>query len=589
MTHQKQEHHLSGFSLSEGIAIGKLHLLVQSEDLATPEVAINSEDVDREIQRYRTALSSSREDLQHLQEVLSDEGSHEAVTIIDTHIQMLEDPLITTFVEQKIQQMLRNTESVFRTVMSEYEKRFVAIDDTFQQRLTDVRDVSQRILRHLHATPQEQCLPDNAVIFSKELAPSHTAEASVSSVCAFLSEMGGKTSHAALIARAKGIPYVASIDLETLLDVEGDIVIVDGCLGKVILNPSAITLENYRKLKADIIEDHQKLVKDLTLANMTHDGHKIEILANIETIGDLNHPYFASAEGIGLFRSEFLFSQKDILSVSEEEQYKVYAEIIEKTCHLPIIFRVFDLGGDKGLFHEAAADEMNPALGCRAIRFLLQDRALFKRQLRAILRAGVEGSVALLFPLITDIDQLREVKAVVVEVRAELHQEGIIFAEDIPMGCMIEMPSAALTCESLARESDFFSIGTNDLIQYALATDRSHPRLHAHYQPAHPCILKMLKMVVDAGKLYRKGVSICGEMASNPVFTKILIGLGIERLSCAPRHIPVLKKTIRSLSYADAQRLAERVFTMDSAKEIEALLMEDYARTLDSMRQNTHA
>jgi len=576
MVKHKQEHYLRGFPLSEGIAIGKLYTLAQYEDLVPPIEAINSEDVDREIQRYRTALSSSRHDLEKLQEALSDdEGSHEAMTIIDTHIQMLEDPLITTFVEHKIKQMLQNTESVFCSVMGEYEKRFATIDDTFQQRLTDVRDVSQRILRHLHAKPEERHLPENAIIFSKELVPSHTAEASVSRVSAFLSEMGGLSSHAALIARAKGIPYVANISMECLMDVEGDIVIVDGCLGQVILNPSPATLEHYRKMKESIFSDYQKLLHDSSHASETQDGKTIEVWANIETLSDLNHPQFALAEGIGLFRSEFLFSQKNIFTVSEEEQYELYVGMIQATRHLPIIFRVFDLGGDKGVVHEAAFEELNPALGCRAIRFLLQEPLFFKRQLRAILRASVEGSVSLLFPLITDLDEFRHVKKIVKEVQEDLTQEGITFAHTVPMGCMIEMPSAALTASALARECDFFSIGTNDLVQYSLAIDRSHPRLHHHYKPAHPCMLKMLKMIVEAAAPYQRSVSICGEMASNPLFTKLLIGLGIEKFSCAPRHIPVIKKTISRISYKEAIAFADAVLQLDSAEEVEAILLQE--------------
>jgi phosphoenolpyruvate-protein phosphotransferase (PTS system enzyme I) len=585
MTLQKHEYYLKGVPISEGIAIGKLHLFTPDEDRFIPEVTINSEEVDREIQRYRTALSSSRQDLKQLQEVLSDEGSHEAVTIIDTHIQMLEDPLITTFVEQKIKQMLQNTESVFRSVMGEYEKRFVAIDDTFKQRLTDVRDVSQRILRHLHSKPQLPAVPDNAVIFSKELVPSHTAEACVSRVCAFLSELGGKTSHAALIARAKGIPYVANIDMEQLTHVEGDIVIVDGCSGHVILNPSAHTIESYSKLKEDIFDAYQKLVDDMALEGVTKDGKKIGVWANIETMNDLQHPYFSSAEGVGLFRSEFFFPQKEILTVSEEEQYALYVEMIHKTSPLPIIFRVFDLGGDKGLAHEAALDELNPALGCRAIRFLLHDQAFFKRQLRAILRASVNGSVSLLFPLITDIDELREVKRIVEEAKMELTQEGYSCAQGMPMGCMIEMPSAALTCHVLAKESDFFSIGTNDLIQYALATDRSHPWLHTHYRPAHPCIIELLHRVVEVGRLKRKPVSICGEMAANPLFTQLLVGLGIEQLSCPPRYIPLIKKTIRSFSYQDAKQLAEHILHLESAYEIEQLLIKEHNAAAEMLPQ----
>lgn len=579
MTHQKQEHYLKGFALSEGIAIGKLYLLTEYDETIIPEVAIDSEDVDKEIERYRLALSSSRKDLQLLQEVLSGKGSHEAVTIIDAHIQMLEDPLITTFVEHRIKEMRQNTESVFCSVMGEYESRFAAIDDSFQQRLADVRDVSQRILRHLHPLTEEQKIPDHAVIFSKELVPSHTAEASVSTVCAFISEMGGHTSHAALIARAKGIPYVANIDVRRVKEVEGNIVIVDGCLGHVILNPSEETLESYRKIKKDIVEEYQKLLEDDMPGSFTQDGHEVEIWANVETLEDLKHPQLMTAQGVGLLRSEFLFSPKEVLTASEEDQYAIYSQMLENSQNMPIVFRVFDLGGDKRLAHPAALDEINPALGCRAVRFLLHDKPFFKRQLRAILRAGVIGDLLLLFPLVADIDELREVKAVVQEVEEELHQEGIPCACNIPLGCMIEMPAAALTCEVLARECDFLSVGTNDLVQYTLAIDRSHPYLCTRYKPAHPTILRMIRRIVEVGRAFGKKVSICGEMASNPLFTKLLIGLGVTQLSCAPRHIPLLKKTVRGLSYSDAVAFAEEALRLESAKAIEEMLREESCST----------
>jgi phosphotransferase system enzyme I (PtsI) len=583
MTEHQCEFYLEGFPISEGVAIGKLYILSHPHQDFVPEFSINSEEVDGEIQRYRKALSSSRQDLEQLQVFLSDEGSHEAVTIIDTHIQMLEDPLITTFVEQKIKQMLQNTESVFCSVIGEYEKKFVAIDDTFfKQRLVDVRDVSQRILKHLHPKPPLKQVPSNAVIFAKELIPSHTAEACVSKVCAFISELGGSTSHAALIARAKGIPYVANIHMEKIEKVEGSVAIVDGISGKVILNPSADTLESYQKLKKDIMDEYQRLVNDINLESITRDHQRVHLWANIEKISDLDHPYFRGAEGIGLLRSEFLFSQKEILSLSEELQYHTYDEIIKKAQHLPIIFRVFDIGGDKGFSQENAMEEPNPALGCRAIRFLLHYKELFRIQMRAILKASVRGNVSLLFPLVTDIDELREVKKFIHTVQEELLSEGVAFANHLPIGCMIEMPSAALTCESLAKECDFFSIGTNDLVQYALAMDRSHPFLNANYKPAHPAILKMLKMVIEVGEKYHKRVSICGEMASNPLFTKLLLGLGITHLSCAPRHLPIIKRTIRFISYQDAKTFAEKVLQLESALDIERLLVEDFENTRPS-------
>lgn len=575
-----EEYCFRGIPVSEGVAIGKLVILDREEELVPPAFSIGFAEVDREIQRYRQALSSSRCDLQRLQRVMFAEGSDEAVTIIDTHIQMLEDPLITTLMEQKIQQMLQNTESVFRSVIGDYEKQFLAIEDQmFKQRLIDVKDLSQRILKHLYP-PEEvvQPLPKDSIIFAKELAPSDAIEACVSKVGGFISEHGGSTAHAALIARAKGFPYVTNIEMKNLEAIEGSIVVVDGVSGKVIINPSLETLKYYEQLKEDVLHQDKKLMDDLHFDALTQDGVKMTVLANFEKLSDFDHPFFQGAEGIGLCRSEFLFAQNDILSISEQEQYIYYSQILQKAGSLPLVFRVFDVGNDKGLLDEAMEEEANPALGCRAIRFLLRHQEVFKRQLKAIFRASIDRSVSLLFPLIADVSELRKIKQVISEVKQELLENQVSFSHNLPVGCMIEVPSAALACETLARECDFFSIGTNDLIQYAFAMDRGYNLLSENYKSMHPAILKMLKMIIDVGRAQGKKVSICGEIASNPLFIKLLLGLGIESVSCAPRYIPLIKKTVRSISYAQAKRLADYALTLGTAQEIEELIIRDYER-----------
>lgn len=573
-----KEKEVVGFPVSEGVAIGKLFFLSEDGAESFPSFSINSDEVDREIQRYRIALSSSRKDLEQLQIYLSAEGSEEAITIIDTHIQMLEDPLITTFVEQRIHQMLQNTESVFRSVIGDYEKKFVAIDDAFfRQRWVDVKDVSQRILKHLHPKHKTQQMMQGGVFFAKELTPSHTAEACVSKVAAFISEIGGTTSHAALIARGKGIPYVANISFDMLKPYEGSIVIIDGIGGKIILNPSEKTLVSYQKLKDDIFENFQRLVDEIDLPTETLDHQKIFVCANIEKLSDLDHPHFRAADGVGLFRSEFLFMHKEIFSISEQEQFIFYSQMIKKAGDIPVVFRVFDLGGDKGFWNEKALEEPNPALGCRGIRFLLYYREFFKKQLRAFLRASIHGKVSLLFPLVADVQEIIEAKKLLQEAKGELRKEKLPYQENIPIGCMIEVPSAALTVDILAKESDFFSIGTNDLVQYTLAIDRAHPILSHGYKPTHPSIIRMMKSVVKVGLDRNKPVSVCGEIASNPIFTKLLIGLGITHLSCAPRHLPLIKKTIRSLSVDAAKILVEEILELESAEEIEKILLREKA------------
>ena len=578
MSRRSEEITVSGFTISEGIAVGKLFVLENDDQMFIPQFSIQECEVDSEITRYRAAISSSREDLKQLQSFLSSEGSDEAVTIIDTHIQMLEDPLMTTHVEQKISQMLQNTESVFKDVMGEYEAKFNEIQDSFfHQRLADVKDLSHRILKHLHPLESQEAIPSESIVFAKELVPSHTAEACVSKVGAFISEIGGSTSHAALIARAKGIPYLANVKEELVESLEGAITIVDGMNGKVIFNPQEATLEKYLK-KLDEIES-KMLDKGANLPKETYtkDGKKIIMAANIESVADCDHPYFLAAEEIGLFRSEFIFLQKEQMGTSEDLQYALYHKIFHKARGKPVVFRALDVGSDKGFFKEVIDDEPNPALGCRAVRFLLQHKELFLRQLRALFRAAHGFDVSLLIPLVSDRSEVQAVKKIVDEAKMQLVERGSTFADKMPIGVMIEVPSAVLTAETLAKECDFFSIGTNDLIQYTLALDRTNPIISDHYHPSHPSILKLLKMIVDAATKQKKKLSICGEMASNPLYTKFLLGLGVENFSCAPRHIPSVQSRLKEIELSQAKIFAKKILSLENFEDVEKALKQDLA------------
>ncbi|GAB4184353.1 MAG: phosphoenolpyruvate--protein phosphotransferase [Simkaniaceae bacterium] len=575
-----EEIYLQGSPVSDGIAIGNLYFLEDVQEEPLPDFTIKASEVEKEIQRYRKALTSSRKDLHELQSILVREGSTEAVTIIDSHIQMLEDPLITTVMEEKIRQMLKNTESVFRSVMSDYENRFSRIDDTFfQQRLMDVKDLSKRILRHLHPKNLKNPIPENSVVFALELVPSDTAEAQSSKICAFLTQFGGETSHAALIARSKGIPFVASLDMDMLKDQMAATVIVDGRTGKVIVNPCTDTLEHYQRLRSQVHEQYFHMMQDVEHKTETKDGYKIDVLANIESLDDLDLLHRHKAAGIGLFRSEFLFLHKELFSFSEEEQFYIYRQIIEKAKGLPIVFRVFDVGGDKNV-SASALEEPNPALGCRAIRYLLRHKDVFRTQVRAILRANceMEGIVWILLPLISDLEEFRESKTFIREVEKELKEEGFKIQEPISIGSMIEVPSAAITCDLIAKESDFLSIGTNDLVQYTLAADRSNPVISDMYRPAHPSILRLIRTILNFAHSEKKYVGLCGEMASNPLFTALLLGLGVETFSCAPRYIPLLKKMISQISLEEAKKLAKEIIALSTPQEVYAALAANYKK-----------
>ncbi|MBS0651977.1 MAG: phosphoenolpyruvate--protein phosphotransferase [Verrucomicrobia bacterium] len=580
MKEHLKEYRFKGFPVSEGIAIGIPFFLTQEEE-QIPEFPITIGEVDDEIARYRKALFSSREDLRRLQSDLVHEGSTDVITIIDAHIQMLEDPMMTTQMEEKIRQMLQNTESVFHSVMSDYETRFSRSSDAFfQQRLIDVMDLAKRVLGHLCPNDKVSIsdIPFNSVVFAQELIPSYSAAAHVSRVSAFVTQGGGGNSHAALIARAKGIPYVSCVDISAIRQVPCQCVIVDGQTGDVIVNPGPETLGKYQQRKTSLKTSLQILQKELQYDAETIDGFPVRVYANIGHLNDLDSLSQAGADGIGLFRTEYLFFQSESHVMSEESQYRAYIELLQKANGAPVVIRVFDVGGDKTPeFYTANSKEDVTALGCRGIRYLIRHPEIFKIQLRALLRAAAYGDVRILLPLISDICELIQVRQLIAEVGEELKNKGVAFKEAVPLGCMIEVPSAVLICDVLAKHCDFFSIGTNDLVQYTLGIDRSNPMMSDSCYPAHPSVVRMIKMVVTEARRLNRPVSICGEIASNPLFIPLLLGLGVSDFSCSPRYIPQVKKAIRQYSLLSAYDLAQRVLQLSSSVEVSHVLLEQSA------------
>lgn len=574
---EQQQQLIKGVPVSEGIAIG-IPFFLELDEQEIPAFPITLKEVDQEIARYRNALFSSREDLQLLRNHLVYEASDDAATIIESHILMLEDPLMTVNVEDRIRQMRQNTESVFHAVMSDYEKRFSKTKNaSFRDRFVDVMDVAKRVMGHLRPLKGHSLadVPFNSIVFTKELIPSHTASAQNSRVSAFVTQNGGGNSHAALIARAKGIPYVSSVEIEPLLNLPIKTVIVDGQNGDVILNPTHQTLEKYKQRKTCLKTSLQLLQKELQYDAETIDGCPINVYANIGHIDDLENIRQYGAEGIGLFRTEYLFFQHRRLISSEEEQYHAYRQLIRTVGEVPIVIRVFDVGGDKNPELFVGGDkEPNPVLGCRGIRFLLRHKEIFKTQLRAILRSAIYGDVKILLPLISDLAELEASRFLIDETSHELQAQGILCKHKISVGCMIEVPSAVLICDALAKKSDFLSIGTNDLVQYTLGIDRSNPAMSDSCYPAHPSVLRMIKMVNAEAKRHGRSVSICGEIASNPLFVPLLLGLGVDQLSCSLRYIPAVKRAIRQTSLLSAYELAQRILTLNSAREVAQVLIE---------------
>lgn len=571
---ERKEIRLKGTAVSEGFACAAPFFLSFSEDEGIPNFSIGIGEIDQEISRYRKALFSSREDLKGLQTTLEKQGSFEAVTIIDTHLQMLSDPLMTTHMEERIRQMRRNTEVVFRSAIKEFERKFSRSKDAFfEQRFDDVKDLSKRIMNHLNpqkSTKVNSEVPSSAIAFAHELTPSYTA-AGDSRICGFVSQVGGGHSHAALIARSKGIPYVASIDLLAVLEHDPQLVIIDGTEGYVILDPLPSTVEEYEKKNAEMQNQRAFLETKGHLKAQTEDGHGVSVFANISRMSEVDEMRSQGASGIGLFRSEYFFLENSDLFKSEEMQYLAYRELGEKAGDLPVVIRVLDLGGDKT--YEQFGLPQTELQNYRGIRLLLKTKEIFKMQLRAILRASYHADIRILLPLICEIEELRATKRLIAEAKSELNQAGFTYRDEPLVGCMIETPSAVMISGALASESDFLSMGTNDLVQYTLGIDRSDPLMSDFSFPAHPSIISMIKMTVEEAKRYDKPFSICGEIASSPFFIPLLIGLGVEGFSCAPRYIPLVKNVIRSIRLEEAQDLAARILQLKTSAEIAELLM----------------
>lgn len=584
---RKKELHLKGSPICAGIAVGRAFLFTVVDDVVS-EFQVAPNDIEDEIKRFRSALQKSREEIQYLQKQLETEGALDGINIMDTHLEILQDGMMTANIEEEIRQKRKNTESILRNVVKTFEARFNQIQDNFfRERFKDIQDVSRRILGHLKQSVRMSLadIPSNSVVFAHELSPSDTAEAKSFRVEAFVTEAGGETSHAAIMAKAKGIPYVSSVNFSELKKIRDSQVIIDGRTGDVIINPSKATLSFYKDLQKQLKSQTRDLEKVGNLSAETLDGYAVRLSANIETHQELDMLHDYGGHGVGLFRSEFLFLSHDTFP-GEEEQFEAYKKIIEKMRSLPIVIRTFDVGGDKfSHFHHKLRTESNPFLGCRAVRLMLKEKKIFETQLRAILRASFYGDISILFPMISGLPELIQIKQLISDIKKELSEKGIPYKKNIPIGCMIEVPSAAITCDVLARECDFLSIGTNDLVQYSLAVDRSNQDMSHLYNPTDPSVIRLIKMIVTVANRNGIPVGICGEIAANPRFTALLLGLGIHELSVASRYLPVVKNVIRSISVVSAVRLAEKVLNLPTALEVQEMLISEYQKTMphDSM------
>ncbi len=560
---------ISGIAASPGFAVGETHLLERG-NLTVEERALEPDEVPAEIERFELSLDLARTEIKDLQNRIAHSMGEEGIGIFGVHLMILQDPMVVEETIKEVRESQINSATVFNAIMTRLRDMLSHAEDEYMaQRAIDIEDVRRRVLGHL--VPGGRLflkqLQRPVVVIARELTPSETAHLDPEKVLAFVTEAGGRTSHAAIMARSLGVPAVVGVSGIRKLARTGMLIAVDGTSGQIALNPDERTIKYFESQKAIFAELEREFLKLKNLPAVTLDGREVELSANVELPGEMDNVIKYGACGIGLLRTEYLYLDRQELP-AEEEQYADYREIVEMAAPDSVIIRTFDLGGDKIPVGSETPHERNPFLGWRAIRVSLAEPELFHVQLRAILRASVHGRVKLLFPMISGIEELRQSKEALTRARESLREEGVPFDEDIPVGIMMEVPSACAMADDLALEADFLSLGTNDLIQYSLAVDRGNPQVAYLYQELHPAILRQVKSVIDAGHRHGRWVGMCGEMAANPLATMILIGMGLDEFSMSPETLPEIKKIIRSCTHAEAKACADEALQAKTTRGV---------------------
>jgi phosphotransferase system enzyme I (PtsI) len=581
----KGEKVFRGIAVSAGICRGKILVLHRARHIIARR-GLADHEVTEEVGRFEKALVQTRQQILEIQDkVLKTLGAKEA-DIFEAHLLMLEDQVLVDEVIRMIRDQKVNADFAFHTVAERYVTALVAANDEYlRERANDMRDLLSRVLDNLLEVRDEfdlRHLAEPCILVSHDLSPSTTAQLDKKFVLGFATDIGGQTSHTAIMARSLGIP--AAVGLQTVSQEleSGDYALLDGYNGTIIVNPTDQTLFEYGQLAKIKASLEEKLREIRQQPAVTLDGKFIHLSANIEDQHDVEAVLTHGAEGVGLFRTEYLFISRESLP-TEEEQYQSYRKVAAALKPNPVIIRTLDLGGDKFASHLQLAQEVNPFLGWRAIRFCLAQPELFRAQLRAILRASAEGNVKMMYPMISGLDELSRANAHVDQCRAELRAEGLPFDEKMEIGAMIEIPSAALIADALASRVKFFSIGSNDLIQYTLAADRTNEKVSHLYEPTHPAIIRLIKMTVEAAHQHGIWVGVCGEIAGDPVLAPLLIGLGVDELSAAPPVVAQVKYIVRRLRLTEAQALAEFALHCESPVEIHARCRELARQTAPSL------
>ena len=559
-----------GIAVSPGIVIGTVYLFEQAAIHLQLE-PISEEEVAEQLERVKDAIAKSKVQLLALQQQIEQNLGLEKAGIMDAHLMILEDVAFISEVENMICTEKVKAEWAVSQVGQMLQAAFERVDDEYmRERAADVRDVTERIVKNVLNIPIRTLsnIGRPVVVVTHDLTPTDTAQLDRDHVLALVTDMGGRTSHTAIMARSLELPAVVGLRDFSCQVSDGDTIIVDGCKGEVILNPDQLLIEQYEAARQEYINYREQIhaLKDLP-AETKDQARKVELFANIGTPADVEAALANGAEGVGLFRSEFLYMNRDTMP-TEEEQFKAYKAAVEDMFPRPVTIRTLDIGGDKNLPYLKMVPEENPFLGCRAIRLCLERPELFKTQLRAILRASHYGKIRIMYPMISNVREIQQANAVLNQAKDELRAENVPFHEHIEVGIMVEIPAAAVAADLLIKYVDFFSIGTNDLIQYTVAVDRMNERISYLYEPLQPAVLRLIKHVIDASHAAGKWTGMCGEMAGDAGAAAVLLGLGLDEFSMSASSICQVKDVIRSLSLPKAEKLAADVLTLDTPEEI---------------------
>ncbi len=565
-----------GTIASPGIKIGKAYVFKDNK-IIIPKYIIKEREIPSEICRLEKAVAKTKKEIKEIQEQIANSLSSDMSDIFTSHLMVLEDPLVIEKAQTMIREEKKNVEWAINNISLELINSLGSIEDEYlRERIIDISDINKRLISHLQKTATSNLahIDEEVIVFAHDLTPSETAIMNRDYILGFVTDTGGRTSHTAIMARALEIPAIVGTINGTSHVKTGDTVIIDAIHGKVIINPEPEDIEEFKKYQSQFIALEKELSKLTSLPAKTLDNEDVFIYGNIEIPDEMEVIQNHGAQGIGLFRSEFLFLNRSL--PDEEKQFNQYKKVAEFFNPMPVTIRTLDVGGDKIYSHTKHYRERNPFLGCRAIRFSLENEEIFRTQLRAILRASYYGNVKLMFPMITTVEEFKKARSITDEIMNDLRSEEIPFDENIQIGIMIEVPSAVINADILARYCDFFSVGTNDLVQYILAVDRISEKIAYLYNPLNLAVLRFLKQLVNVSETYNTPISICGEMAGEPKYIMALMGLGFRQFSMSPTYMYQVKSIVRSVKIDECKSLVEKLFELEETTEIENLVLDAY-------------